>query len=187
MSPSQSEKVYKGYFTLEVVKDGQHTREILRGPDSVSILLFDSARDEVMLVQQQRLAVVEKLSPGILTEVVAGRLDKGQNDPCIVAVQEALEEAGVTLAAEQIILVTGDCPLALSPGVLDEVTYLAYAEIGEGDRVAGNVFGNKAEGERTTLVRIPVSKLENYTSSDLKTFALIQWFLRKRMLEARTA
>ena len=41
-------------------------------------------------------------------------------------------------------------------------------------------FGAAEEGERTKLEWIPVCELGNMIFQDLKTFALVQWFLRMR-------
>ena len=94
---------------------------------------------------------------------------------------EVLEETGLKIKPRQIELLNDGCALALSPGILTERMHLGYAEIGA-DSIAqsGKIFGNAKEGERTTRCLVGVQELRSMIFLDMKTWALVQWFLREK-------
>jgi hypothetical protein len=75
--------------------------------------------------------------------------------------------------------------LALSPGVLTEKQMLAYVRINLQDiEQVDRVFGVDP-GENITRKRVPISQLPDMVFHDMKTFALVQWFLNKLRTEGR--
>lgn len=70
----------------------------------------------------------------------------------------------------------------MAPGILTKRCYLAYAEVNSSMIETGNrVFGLHEEGERIERVIVPVKHLDRVVYEDMKTFALIHYFLRERV------
>ncbi len=123
-------------------------RLVFERGDSVAVLLYDPARDEVVLAQQLRLPVYLREGNGWLLELVAGMLDAGRS-PEDIARSEALEEAGYQLdALEHLVTVY------LSPGACTERIHIYLAEITPEQRVqAGG--GLPGSGEDIRVRAIP--------------------------------
>ena len=175
--------IYRGYVTLEIIES---KFEVVHVPDSVAIFVFDPVLDLVLFVEQARFPVVSESNPtGRIREFVAGRLDKKGLDPIEIAQIELKEEAGLTVPTNDIHLLNGGEPLALSPGVLTEHTYIAFAMTSLVEYVnrIGVSFGNAEEGEKTYPFVVPVAELGSMTFHSMTTFALVQWF-RNELLEA---
>ncbi len=94
--------VYRGFFRLERYTveherfdGGRQTivREHLERGDAVAVLLYDPARDEVLLIEQFRIGPAVRKDDPWLVEVVAGMVDEGET-PAQAARREAEEEAG---------------------------------------------------------------------------------------------
>ncbi|MBX2813979.1 MAG: NUDIX hydrolase [Myxococcales bacterium] len=143
--------LYDGFARLEAWKVPELSFEhlVLRSTDSVACVLVDKVANRVLLVRQQRPAIIRADNPlGVITELVAGRLDVDLG-PKALAVKEAWEEAGVTLREDDIKLLNGGQPVALSGGILTERSYLAVAYISP-EHLSGedhDRFGREDEGE----------------------------------------
>ena len=178
------ETVHTGYFTLQTfrVQLGNHeaSREVLRAKDSVSILIYNTESRHIILVNQMRVAMVRADNPnGLIIETIAGRCDKAMT-PQEIAASEALEEAGITIAPKKIIALNCGIPMAVSAGATNERAYLMYAEIQNADMdISKNTFGLASEGEETKRVLVSLDELELLPCEDVRTFALIQYLLRK--------
>lgn len=99
----QRETLYQGFFRLEALElrhrlfeggwSGTMRREVHNRFDAVGVLLYDPARDALVLVEQFRAgAIDDPLSPWKL-ELVAGLADKDESLED-VARREAMEESG---------------------------------------------------------------------------------------------
>lgn len=180
------EKVFESIFKngfMEVCAHIPTGYTIVRASDAIAILIEVPGKG-MLLVRQARPAVITEENPeGMLTEVVAGRFDCDLS-PVALAIKEAEEEVGVTVTEDQIRLLNGGKPLAVGPGLISDKIYLAYVKIRPDQMVEGKEeFGLLGEHEHTVRVFIPVEKLEETQFEDLKTYAVVQWFLKERAEE----
>lgn len=100
------ETAYDGFFKLDVYDvryrrfDGtwsrRHEREVFQRGPTAAILLYDPARDAVILVEQMRTPAINDPSGPWLLEVVAGIIDPDEAAETVVH-REAVEEAGVSV------------------------------------------------------------------------------------------
>jgi ADP-ribose pyrophosphatase len=89
-------------------------RDCVMRPPAVAVVLYDPITDEVVLIEQIRIAMMEtKQSPWLL-EIVAGVIEAGESaEDC--AKREILEEAGCSV--EELIPIY---PYWVSPGISNE-------------------------------------------------------------------
>lgn len=169
--------VYKGFIT--VTKIGR--KEVVHATNSVAFLFADSVHKVVILISQVREAMIRKGNPlGTIIEVPAGRRDEKIGVKGLV-VKEAREEIGKRITEKQVKLLNRGVPLALSPGIMTERTYLAYVEMDLRSCMKDNsrIYGLAAHDERITRRVVSFDELERMTFEDMKTFALVQWFLKE--------
>jgi nudix-type nucleoside diphosphatase (YffH/AdpP family) len=145
-------------------------RESYELGDAVTVLPVDRARDKVLLIRQFRWPVFEWGVTETLIEAVAGKLDGDTPETC--ARREAMEEAGVTLGALE--LVSYCFP---SPGAVKErmTAYLADYD-STSPREAGG--GHAHEGEDIEVLELPLDQAYAMIATgeiiDLKTIMLLQ-------------
>ena len=167
------EYVYTGF--CKVYKDGIF--EVVEASDSVGFLIYIKDTDEVILVKQKRSAMKSEQNPeGYITEVPAGRFDRSLGIAELIAL-EASEEVGAKIDISNVQLLNDGKPLALSPGILTEQMYLGYVEIPSDILEEDRIFGVD-DGEEIQRIKVKVKDLGSMAFEDMKTFALIQWFLR---------
>jgi len=94
--------LYQGFFRLdkysvahERFDGGELTGqwECLERGDAVAVVLYDSRRDKVLLIEQFRVGPLARDDQPWLIEIVAGMLD-GDEKPELCARRECIEEAG---------------------------------------------------------------------------------------------
>jgi len=119
-------------------------RLTLERGDAAGVLLYDPARDQVVLVEQFRYPAYAAGEAGWLVEIVAGTVQPGQ-DPLEVARAEVREEAGYEVVALRHLTTC-----FLSPGGSSERAYIYQADISIDERrwAGGGLAG---EGEDTRL------------------------------------
>lgn len=98
------ETVYRGFFSLDLYRfrhrlfngemSGEVKREIFERGHAAVLLPFDPVRDEVVLVEQVRIAAYDTSETPYLLEMVAGMIEVGETVED-VARREAQEEAGL--------------------------------------------------------------------------------------------
>ncbi|MCS2169961.1 ADP-ribose diphosphatase [Scandinavium sp. TWS1a] len=98
------ETLYSGFFSLDMYRfrhrlfngemSGEVRREIFERGHAAVLLPFDPVRDEVVLVEQIRIAAFDTSESPWLMEMVAGMIEEGES-PEDVARREAVEEAGL--------------------------------------------------------------------------------------------
>ena len=98
------ETLYRGFFSLDLYRfrhrlfnggmSDEVTREIFERGHAAVLLPFDPVRDEVVLVEQIRIAAYDTSASPWLLEMVAGMIEEGES-PEDVARREAVEEAGL--------------------------------------------------------------------------------------------
>jgi hypothetical protein len=175
--------VYKGFVTVKKV--GQH--EVVCTTNAVAFLFADPVRKIALLIEQCREPMIRRGNPrGAIIEVPAGRRDEKIGVKALV-VKEAREEVGKRITAKQVKLLNRGVPLASSPGVLTERLWLAYIEMDLRSCIKDShrIYGLVAHGERIRRRVVTFTELEQMTFGDMKTFALVQWFLNEQRRKGR--
>ncbi len=180
-----SETIYQGFLTLTKALlqfeqfSGRMSRlverlTVSRG-DAVAVLLFDSERQKVVLVEQFRFPVytVEPQTSWVL-EAVAGSIEN-ESTPQETAVREVYEETGYRIQASQLLHLGSCFP---SPGIISERIYLFAADIARGKKEnAGG--GVETESEDLNVIEYDyktiLSTLKSQKIKDAKTIILLQW------------
>ena len=100
------ETVYRGFLSLDVYRfrhrlfngemSGEVRREIFERGHAAVLLPFDPVRDEVVLIEQVRIAAYDTSETPYLLEMVAGMIEEGESVED-VARRETMEEAGLEI------------------------------------------------------------------------------------------
>lgn len=100
------ETLYSGFFSMELYRfrhrlfngemSGEIKREIFERGHAAVLLPYDPVHDQVVLVEQVRIAAYETSDTPWLLEMVAGMIEEGESVED-VARREALEEAGLVI------------------------------------------------------------------------------------------
>lgn len=148
---------YRGFFQLEVYKlrhelyaggwSGEIRREHLERGRAVAVLLHDPVSDKVLLVEQFRIGAIHDQQGPWMLEIVAGIVEKGEED-ADVARREAAEEADCQVSEVEFIL-----DYYPSAGSCSETISIYYAPV-DLSGVAPGIHGLATENEdiRTLLV-----------------------------------
>lgn len=98
--------------------------DVLRAGAVVGVLPIDVVAQRVVLIRQFRYAAHLATGRGMLVEIVAGRVEPGE-DPKTAAARECFEEIGV--APSRLISLYRSMP---SPGITDEIAtlYVAFVD-----------------------------------------------------------
>lgn len=151
-------------------------REVFDHGAAAAILLYDPARDVVVLVRQFRVAAHFVGHPAFMLEVPAGLLD--DDHPEVAIRREAMEETGYVV--DKVIPLFSIFP---SPGSLTEEVHLFVAEIDASQRVASG-GGLDDEHEDIEVVEMPLEEAHAMIASggipDAKTIILLQWAMANR-------
>jgi len=147
--------VYQGFFQMHKYKlqhrlfSGQWSevleRELYTRGQVAGVLLYDPLLDKVVLTEQFRLGALEGGASPWLLEIVAGVLDKDDQDLESLAKRETREEAGLEPLAMMPI-----CQYWASPGGSDERISLFCAKVDASN--AGGIFGLADEHEDIRVV-----------------------------------
>lgn len=156
--------------------------KVMKG-HAVAGLVYNPQRDAVAFVRQVRLPFVNENCDGMILEVPAGHV--GKAPPQHALAWELKEEMGVQAEREelerQMYHLNKFREVAVSPGWTNEKLWLIFTCLQSGQcDDSRTVFGNAAEGERTELLWVSASELDDMVCEDLKTWGLVQWFLRQR-------
>ncbi|MGK4333722.1 ADP-ribose diphosphatase [Lonsdalea quercina] len=143
------ETLYKGFFSLDRYRyrhrlfkggmSGEVSREILERGHAVVLLPYDPVRDEVVLIEQIRIAAYDTSDSPWLFELVAGIIDPGESHED-VARREAQEEAGLTVGRCREVL-----SYLASPGGTSERLTIMVGEVDT--RTVQGVHGLAEENE----------------------------------------
>lgn len=98
------ETLYRGFFSLDLYRfrhrlfngemSGEVRREIFERGHAAVLLPYDPVRDEVVLIEQIRIAAWDSSKTPWLLELIAGMIEEGESVED-VARREAMEEAGL--------------------------------------------------------------------------------------------
>ena len=152
----QNETVWNGFLRLSRLQirhssfDGGWcepvVRERLEGLAAVSVLLFDPDADELVLVEQFRAGLVDRIEPPWCIETVSGFCDRKHESVESVARREVMEETGCEV---QFLTQLGE--FFVSPGFSTEIITLFVAKVDATQ--AEGVHGLAEEGEEIRVVR----------------------------------
>lgn len=127
------ETLYSGFFSMELYRfrhrlfngemSGEIRREIFERGHAAVLLPFDPVRDEVVLVEQIRIAAYDVSESPWLLEMVAGMIEEGESVED-VARREALEEAGLIVGRTKPVL-----SYLTSPGGTSERLSIMVGEV----------------------------------------------------------
>ncbi|GAA5109626.1 ADP-ribose diphosphatase [Orbus sasakiae] len=142
--------LYKGYFSLLEYRfqyrkfDGTVsdivTREILERGHAVVLLAYDKHRDNVVLIEQIRIAAIETENTPWMLELIAGMIDHQGESIEDVARREAKEEAGIEVGRCKPII-----NYLASPGGLTEKLHILVGEVDSS--LAKGIHGLDEENE----------------------------------------
>lgn len=162
------ETVYKGHFELQKITfrhklfsgqmSGNVVRELLLKGEAAALIAYDPTLDNVVLIEQVRIGAYDskqKKSPWLL-ELVAGMVDKGNEEPAEVAIREAKEEAGLVVNEVQHALSVWD-----SPGGQLERLHLYLGLVDSSSVKSGDIHGLLAEENEDIRVHV-VSREQAY-------------------------
>jgi ADP-ribose pyrophosphatase len=155
-----AETAFDGFFRLERVKL-RHTlhagglsqpiiRERLISADVAAVLPYDPSLDEVVLIEQFRIGALERGPAAWLTEIVAGRIERGEKAED-VARRECLEETGCTIGH---MLPIGH--FFTSPHRSNETTHLFCGVVDA--TTTKPLAGLSCEGEDIRVQRLPADR-----------------------------
>ncbi|MCK7179066.1 ADP-ribose diphosphatase [Enterobacter roggenkampii] len=127
------ETLYSGFFSMDLYRfrhrlfngemSGEIRREIFERGHAAVLLPFDPVRDEVVLVEQIRIAAYDVSESPWLLEMVAGMIEEGETVED-VARREALEEAGLVVGRAKPVL-----SYLASPGGTSERLSIMVGEV----------------------------------------------------------
>ncbi|MEH0873851.1 ADP-ribose diphosphatase [Pectobacterium cacticida] len=143
------EMLYDGFFSLARYRfrhrlfnggmSGEVSREIFERGHAVVLLPYDPVRDEIVLIEQIRIAAYDTSESPWLFELVAGMIEPGESHED-VARREAQEEAGLRIGRCRPIL-----SYLASPGGTSERLAVMVGEVDT--RAAQGVHGLVEENE----------------------------------------
>ncbi|NWG16732.1 MAG: NUDIX domain-containing protein [Chloroflexi bacterium] len=184
----------KFFFKLEEARfkhelyNGEMSDELLRlnleRGDSAAVVMYDTAKDSVILTEQFRYPTYEK-GPGWILEIPAGTIEKSENrDPTVTLRREIMEEIGYSTRALRHI-----CTFYVSPGGTSERIHLYYTQVSPKDKAAegGGIIG---EGEDIRVLTIKLAEALGMIAGgkivDAKTIIGLQWLqLNRNRLQTR--
>jgi nudix-type nucleoside diphosphatase (YffH/AdpP family) len=146
-------------------------REIYHRTPAACILLYDPARETVVLVRQYRLPSQLAGLPAWMIEVPAGLLDGDEPEAAIR--REAMEETGFRVRDVRFLF-----KAMTSPGAVTEIIHFFAAVIDTSDRVAdGGGLAEEHEDIEVMEIRLSdaMAMIEAGDIHDAKTVILLQW------------
>ena len=150
------ETLYSGFFSMDLYRfrhrlfngemSGEIRREIFERGHAAVLLPFDPVRDEVVLVEQIRIAAYDTSESPWLLEMVAGMIEEGESVED-VARREAQEEAGLVVGRTKPVL-----SYLASPGGTSERLSIMVGEVDATTAVGIHGLADENEDIRVHVV-----------------------------------
>lgn len=138
----EKETLYEGHNKLEMwtvsEDDKEYKREVLNCGNVVAAIVKDTKKNKFIFVEQYRPA-----TEGIMVEVVAGKIDKGEKPEESIK-REIMEETGYKVDTISPIM-----DFYTAPGITNEVVSLFYVEVSEKVNEGGGI-----DDENISIVEI---------------------------------
>ncbi len=148
---SAPETLGKGFFDYQryrvTLRAGTQTRDVLRAGKVIAVLPIDVERGEIVMIRQFRPAAHLANGKGETMEIVAGRVEKGE-ELAESARRECQEEIGI--APKALVELFSYLP---TPGLTDEEVTFFVAAV-DASRVPERT--HPTEGEYITVMRVPI-------------------------------
>ena len=154
------ETAFQGYYRMDRWRvrhtlhaggwSGEQVREVLERGHAAAVLPYDPKTDRVVLIEQFRVAAIQKVATPWLIEIPAGIIDDGEQPEATVR-REAHEEAGLDLA--NLTYVTRFLP---SAGVMTEEVHVFVAAVDAAE--AGGLHGLDGEDEDIRVLTVPADE-----------------------------
>jgi len=180
----KTEPRYQGFFKVDLCHLSHQTyqggeievkRELFVRGDAVGVLLYDPAKDKVVLIEQFRVGAINEDNPWMI-EIVAGMVESGES-VTDVAQRECKEEAGVDVHSFESIHT-----FYSSPGGCSEKIYLLCALI-DSEQAVG-FHGLEHEGEDIKVMVVDFSEIHDLLASGKVCAAIpliaLQWLQLNR-------
>jgi len=165
-------KLYRGGWSEEI------EREIFERGRTVGILLYDPQRDEVVLVEQFRLAAHLAGVAAWELEIVAGIVDKDGESEIELARRESKEEAGLEIIGEPVFIHR----FMPSTGACTEIVDLFAGHVDAGR--AGGIHGLADEHEDIKVVVMSFDEAMRHVRADAikngPTLLALYWLAAER-------
>ncbi len=176
---------YQGFFKVDLCHIRHQTfegsevevsRELFHRGDAVAVLLYDPARDNIVLIEQFRIGAMDDRDGPWLMEIVAGVVEPGEsiND---VARRECMEEAGIEVHSFEPVH-----SFYSSPGGCSEKIHILCALINS--QQVGGIHGLDEEGEDIKVHVIAYNELHDLLASGRINSAIpliaMQWLQLNR-------
>lgn len=175
------ETLYRGFFSLDLYRfrhrlfngemSGEVRREIFERGHAAVLLPYDPVRDEVVLIEQIRIAAWDTSETPWLLEMIAGMIEEGESVED-VARREAIEEAGLAVGRTKPVL----SYLASPGGTSERLSIL----VGEVDATQANGIHGLVEENEDIRVHV-VSREQAYqcveegSIDNAATVIALQW------------
>ncbi|NIF34317.1 ADP-ribose diphosphatase [Enterobacter sp. Cy-643] len=175
------ETLYRGFFSLDLYRfrhrlfngemSGEVRREIFERGHAAVLLPYDPVRDEVVLIEQIRIAAWDTSKTPWLLEMIAGMIEEGESVED-VARREAVEEAGLAVGRTKPVL----SYLASPGGTSERLSIL----VGEVDATQANGIHGLVEENEDIRVHV-VSREQAYqcveegSIDNAATVIALQW------------
>lgn len=174
---------YQGFYTLKNYQLRHRLfaggwgkpvqREVVWRIPAVAVLLYDTAADAVVMIEQFRVGAMQHEQGPWQLEMVAGLIDTDEA-PAQVAARECQEEAGVTVAPAQMHKV---CQYLVSPGGSNETLTIYCAPVDAS--AVGGIHGLPTEGEDIRVLSVAREQawqwLQNGEITNAATIIALQW------------
>ena len=185
---------FKGFFQVDKLTlkhrlfDGGWSqpmhREVFERGHAAAVLPWDPATDQVLLIEQLRVGAVSAGDPQPwLLEIIAGMLDKPDENPAEVAYREAVEEANCSLLDIEAMM-----DYWSSPGGCSEKISLFCGRM-DASKIHPGIFGLASEHEDIKVHLVDFSEaielLAQGRLNNAATVIAVQWLqLNKQKLKA---